>query len=152
MLDERSVQFYRILKKYYFLRMNQREIAESEELSTATVSRMINKAVEKGYVSFSLNLPVLTVSDLELAIRERYSLEKVSVARVDVEDTQLIARDVSSLVASYLNRIIQSGDVVGISWGNTLSKVVEWLKPGKVENVTVFGLNGRGREYYPKIF
>lgn len=142
MLDERSVQFYRILKKYYFLRMNQREIAESEELSTATVSRMINKAVEKGYVSFSLNLPVLTVSDLELAIRERYSLEKVSVARVDVEDTQLIARDVSSLVASYLNRIIQSGDVVGISWGNTLSKVVEWLKPGKVENVTVVGLNG----------
>lgn len=142
MLDEKSVQFYRILKKYYFLRMSQREIAESEELSTATVSRLINKAVEKGYVSFSLNLPVLTVSDLEHAIKEKYSLDMVSVARVDVEDAQLIARDVSSLAAGYLNRIIREGDVVGISWGNTLSKVVEWLKPKKVENVTVVGLNG----------
>lgn len=142
MLDEKSIQFYRILKEYYFLRMSQREIAKLENLSTATVSRMINRAIEKGYVSFTLNLPVLTVSDLEQTIKDRYGLETVSVARVDVDNPELIARDVSGLTASYLNRIIRQGDVVGISWGNTLSKVVEWLKPKQVDGVTVVGLNG----------
>lgn len=142
MLDDKTIQFYRILKKYYFLRMSQREIARTENLSTATVSRMMNKAVEKGYVTFSLNLPVLTVSDLEQTIKEKYGLDTVFVARVDVEDPELIARDVSSLTAGYLNQIICPGDVVGISWGNTLSKVVEWLKPKEIGDVTVVGLNG----------
>lgn len=142
MTEEKTIQLYRILKKYCFLRMSQREIAASENLSTATISRMINNAIEKGYIGFSLNLPVLTVYELEQEIKRKYNLDTVSVAKVEINDRDIIAKDVSLLVADYLNHTIQPGDVVGISWGETLSSVAHWLKPLRVPNVTVVGLNG----------
>ncbi|MBU9724934.1 sugar-binding transcriptional regulator [Diplocloster modestus] len=137
-----SVQLYRVLKKYFLLRMNQKEIAQSENLSNATISRMINKAVDMGYVSYTLNLPVITQFDLEQEIKEKYHLDYVSVAHVDIDEPNIIARDVSLAVADYLNQIVRDGDIIGLSWGNTLARVAENLRPKNVSDVTIVGLNG----------
>ena len=44
-------QLFRILKQHYIQDMTQREIAVSEGLSTATVSRLIKEAKEAGFVN-----------------------------------------------------------------------------------------------------
>lgn len=141
-MDKNSLQFYRVLKKYYKLRMSQKEIAESEQLSTATISRMIARAVEEGYVQFTLNLPALGMGELEDEIREKFGLRHVSVTRVDIEEPEIIRADVSSAVADYINQVIRPGDTIGVSWGNTLSEVAGQLKPKVVPDITVVGLNG----------
>ncbi|MDD3362999.1 MAG: sugar-binding domain-containing protein [Hespellia sp.] len=142
MEQNNDAQFNRVLKKHFLLRMNQKDVAESEEISTATVSRIINKAIDMGYVTYSLNVEVESVMYLEEEIKQKFDLDYVSVTHVDIEDAGLIANDVSNMAAKYLNRIIRNGDIIGVSWGNTLSKIADNLIPMETKNVTVIGLNG----------
>ena len=39
-----------VIKQYYELGMSQEEIAAKEYISKSTISRLINKAIKKGYV------------------------------------------------------------------------------------------------------
>lgn len=141
-MGSENEQFYRVLKKHYLLKMSQKEVAENEGLSTATVSRMINRAISEGYVKFQLNLPTPNLFELEEEIKEHFHLDMVSVTKVDLEEKEVIERDVSIAVADYLNSILQPGDIMGVAWGNTLASIARHLKPKQVENFTVVGLNG----------
>lgn len=141
-MNSGNEQFYRVLKKHYILKMSQKEVAENEGLSTATVSRMINRAVSEGYVKYELNLPTLSVFELEEEIKQRFGLGIVSVSKVDLEEKEVIERDVAIAVCNYLNALLQPGDVMGVAWGNTLAAIVRYLKPKRIDRFTVVGLNG----------
>ncbi|MDD3404071.1 MAG: sugar-binding domain-containing protein [Hespellia sp.] len=142
MEQNNDAQFNRVLKKHFLLRMSQKDIAESEHVSTATVSRIINRAIDLGFVTFSLNIAVESVMHLEEKIKSRFQLDHVSVIHVDVEDKKLIEQDVAVMVAKHLNHIIRNGDIIGVSWGNTLSCIADNLIPMQTKNVIVIGLNG----------
>lgn len=141
-MDYNSEQFFRVLKKYYLMRKAQKDIAQSENVSTATISRMINRAIEMGYVTFSLKLPEVTMFELEEQIKEKFHLDYVSVVHVDVNDKDVISNDVANSVSNYLNHIVKDNDIIGVSWGNTLYKVAQKLKPKDVSNVITVGVNG----------
>lgn len=141
-MNSEKEQFYRVLKKHYLLKMSQKEVAEDEGLSTATVSRMINRAISEGYVKFQLNLPGLSLFELEEEIKSRFQLDIVSVTKVDLEEREVIERDVAIAAASYLNAVLKPGDIMGVPWGNTLAAIVRHLKPKHIEDLKVVGLNG----------
>ena len=46
----KSYQIIRVAKKYYELHMGQLEIAQEEGVSKSTISRMLQKAIDLGYV------------------------------------------------------------------------------------------------------
>ena len=142
MASDVSNQLIRVTKKRYLLQMNQEEIAKSENLSKATVSRLLKKAETFGYVTFRLNIPSLSAIDLEAEIKEKFGLKHVFVASAQINDERVIAHDVVDAAASYLNTIITSGAVVGVSWGNTLSLLSRNLKKSNATDVTVVQLNG----------
>lgn len=135
-------QIFRVIKKHYLMRMSQKDIAESEGLSTATVSRIIASAVDNGYVEFTLKIPVGNVVEMENKIKELYGLKFVSVTKVDIEDVDIILRDISISVGDYLNYIVHDGDIIGVAWGYTMSKVANGLKPRSIKGGKIVGING----------
>ncbi|MBP3041875.1 winged helix-turn-helix transcriptional regulator, partial [Bacillaceae bacterium Marseille-Q3522] len=117
MLQDSSKQLLKVAKKYYLLGMNQEEIAKSENLSKSTVSRLINKAIKLGFVTFNLNFPSISADNLEEKLQEIFHLKHVFVAEVDVDDEKVIMHDVAKSVARYLNSVIENNDIIGVSWG-----------------------------------
>lgn len=135
-------QIFRVIKKHYLMRMSQKDIAVSEGLSTATVSRIIGSAVDNGYVEFTLNFPGGNVVEMENKIQELYGLKFVSVTKVDIDDIDIILRDISIFVGDYLNYIVRDDDIIGVAWGYTMSKVANGLKPRNVRGGKIVGING----------
>lgn len=135
-------EMVRISKMYYELKMTQQEIAEKENISRPTVSRILDTAVKEGIVSFMINYPSDSISDLAEELKAAFGLHHVFVAPVYVKDMDMILRDVGKGLSDYLSRILKDGDSIGITWGNTLSYVSANLQPMNKKDIKVIQLNG----------
>ena len=60
----KSYQIIRVAKKYYELHMGQLEIAQEEGVSKSTISRMLQKAVDLGYVKVTIDAPIESVKEM----------------------------------------------------------------------------------------
>jgi deoxyribonucleoside regulator len=135
-------EMVRIAKMYYELKMTQVEIAEKENLSRPTVSRILDAAVKEGIISFVINYPLESISSVADELQESFSLRNVFVIPAYVSDINLILNDVSKVLTSYLAEQVTEGDIIGISWGNTLSYVASNLMSMNKKDVMVVQLNG----------
>lgn len=135
-------QMFRILKEHYVMDMSQKEIAKLEKLSAATISRLIREARDQGYVRIELNLPDNTMPDLEKKIVKKYGIRYASVVSVEVEDQDFIIRDIAQPFSDYLNTIMEDGDVIGLSWGRTLSAIAVNLQAKTARDVTFVSMSG----------
>jgi deoxyribonucleoside regulator len=135
-------EMIRISKMYYELNMNQKEISERENISRPTVSRILDAALKEGIASIVINYPLDSQSNLADELKETFGLKHVSVSPIYVGDLSLILKDVGKALSSYLSEIIQDEDIIGISWGNTLSYVGASLETMKKKNNKVVQLNG----------
>jgi deoxyribonucleoside regulator len=131
-----------ISKMYYELNMNQKEISKRENISRPTVSRILDAALKKGIVSIVINYPLDSQSNLADELKKTFGLKHVSVSPIYVDDLSLILKDVGKALSSYLSEIIQDEDIIGISWGNTLSYVGASLETMNKKNNMVVQLNG----------
>lgn len=139
--DELKV-LIRVVKKYYLLDMKQDEIAKTENISKATVSRLMNRAKKLGYVKFDLNFPSLVAEDLEIKLKNIFNLRYIFIVQSFTNDKELILSNVSEGLSKYLNDIIVDGAIVGVSWGNTLTYMSKHLKPDSKKDVKIVQLNG----------
>jgi len=127
----------RVAQMYYEQSATQEAIAASLNISRPTVSRLLKEAREEGVVQIVINSPFRYVSDLELALVQAFpALKQVRV--LQGSDGATVARAAATLVGS----VVQSGDVVGVSWGNTMAEMAEHLMPKPLRDVTVVQLNG----------
>lgn len=137
-----QIQLFRILKEHYVEGMTQREIAKQEGLSTATISRAIREGINKGYVKIRLELPTTSVPNLETMIKKQFGLKMVFVSHVNVDDPDVILHDMAEVFADYMDSLVKPGDIIGVSWGRTLSTLARHLRTKKVDNVTFVSMNG----------
>ncbi|WP_318507067.1 sugar-binding transcriptional regulator [Bacillus sp. T3] len=131
-----------VVKMYYEMKLTQKEISERLPYSRPTISRIIDAAIKEGIVDVKINYTLSSVQKLENKIKEKYSLEKVFVAPVYVHDDSLILNDVGKAAAEYLFEICTDNTILGISWGNTLTHVIPYLKAKPLNNMKIVQLNG----------
>ena len=133
---------------YYEREMRQGEIARLMGLSQATVSRLLKSAKEAGIVRITVNIPTGVNSDIEEQVAQKFGLKDVII--VDCEDDQdetLLQREIGSAAAYYVETIIHSNDVVGISsWSSSLLALVDAMHqvPGRAGIQVVQILGGIG--------
>lgn len=136
-------QLIRVTKSYYLLNMTMEEIARAEEISKATVSRLINKAKALGYVKVTLDLPPIGVEDLEAAIAKRFRLKHVSVVEAISDSRRVIYSQLADALSVYLNEIVRDNDIIGVSWGNAMREVAAHLtRIQSREGIKIVQLNG----------
>ena len=89
----KSYQIIRVAKKYYELHMGQLEIAQEEGVSKSTISRMLQKAIDLGYVKVTIDAPVESVKEMEDQLKQTFHLKEVFVSPNLVDDEEISLRD-----------------------------------------------------------
>ena len=130
-----------VAKKYYIDKIKQNEIARFFNVSTMMVSRLLKEAETRGIVTFHVKTPWQMDAELGRAVIEKYGLQDCYV--FNLQENEELSMKLGFLLADYFNQILpRKNAVVGVSWGNTISKFVEALPYIKVENLSLVQLTG----------
>ena len=128
----------RCLELYYRQARPQKEIARALGVSAATVSRLLKRAYDEGFVRVELDLP--RAEELEAALTERFGLrEAVVVAaggRADLKE------DLGAAAAAYFEKIASNGIRVGLSCGFTLYETIRQLRERRFRDLALYPLSG----------
>ncbi|EAA0092663.1 sugar-binding transcriptional regulator [Listeria innocua] len=130
-----------VARLYYQSDLGQQEIATRLGVSRPTVSRLLQNAKLKGYVKIEVQDPFSNLTELAVALKEKYQLKNVTVAFSQTNDYSEISKQISQSAAEYLEEIIHDDDILGVSWGTTMYKIAQKLSPQKAE-IKVVQLKG----------
>jgi len=134
---------YRIAQSYYVDELTQQQIAKRFGLSRPKVSRLLQKARDERVVNITLVPPSGGMADLEHALEHKYELEEVVVVLIrDPHDLAAVARELGPAAAECLIRASRGDAVIGMTWGTTMTAVVDALPPRSWPDVTVVQMIG----------
>jgi DNA-binding transcriptional regulator LsrR (DeoR family) len=138
----RSVPDLYLLSKvstlYYLRDQTQQEIAERLRLSRPAVSRLLREAQDQGIVQITVAHPRGLHIELESQLEERFGLSAVQLVTAEPgQASGLLRQQIGIAGATYLARSVQPGETIGLSWGTTLSAVVQAMGPLHTTDVRV---------------
>lgn len=146
MNKDKLVQMLRITGKYYIQHMSQRDIAAEEGVSVPTVSRMINRAMESGYVNISIDYSFLSQDELSMELKKRYGLKEVTISPVIISDPDAVLLDTCKVAALDIQKRLRPGMIIGTAWGKTMKCLASCIGEIDVKNIKVIQINGRSAE------
>lgn len=131
---------------YYLQKLNQREIADRLHLSRPKVSRLLQRARDRGIVQISVTSPEGNFVDLESEFENRFDLEEVVITSSGPSETNgnsaFLKQQIGAAAANYLRRTVERGSVLGVTWGTTLRAMMQALQPTETEDVHVVQMLG----------
>jgi deoxyribonucleoside regulator len=131
-----------IAKRYYIDGLSQDEIAKVVGLSRPSISRLLLDARELGIVEIRVYPPIPTVPQLEERLAKAFNLREVAVLECRNSSDDEVRHQLGRLAVTVLDRTLQDGMILGLSWGTTVHSVVRELRPRRLPNVKVVQLIG----------
>src|SRR5271169_2749891 len=131
-----------VAKMYYYQGLTTEKIAVEMNISRPTISRLLSFAREKGLVEITVRDSDEYLNSLEQEIKEKYGIANVHIVSVpEVGDEQSWLHRVAHFAANYLNSLIEDNQILGLSWGTTLSTVGRYLVPKTLKDLDIVQLN-----------
>ena len=130
---------------YYTRDLTQQAIAGRLGLSRPTVSRLLERARAVGIVRVEIIAPTDTHATLERGLEETFGLREAIVATGHSESPGATRRALAQAAAAYLDRAVKTRARIGISWGTTLSAVLDVVRPRRLRVEVVPLVGGVGR-------
>lgn len=121
-----------VIKQYYELGMSQEEIARLEFISKSTVSRLIKKAAEEGYVEIKINYAGKSVQMLQQKFLEEFGVTCI-ILPCFIDEYLIRLNDVCTFAAKELADIIGENEIIGVTWGRTTEYLAKNLVPPQDE-------------------
>ncbi|MEN2739514.1 sugar-binding domain-containing protein [Microbacterium sp. X-17] len=137
---DEAVKLAYVSKRYFKDSVPRTEIADELGLSRFAVARMIQKALELGVVTITIDAPGPVDVDLSLRLVSRFGLQNAFVARIATDDREEIRVTLGRLAADVLSGMIAEDDIVGLTAGRTLIEMSRAL--GEVPSCDVVQLTG----------
>lgn len=128
-----------IAEMYYAYGLTQGEIAEKLMISKPWVSKLLNRAIDLGIVRIEVLSHFAGFKELQDDLQKKYGTKIFIVKNPTTGDG---VTNIGKAVANYLLARIRPGDTIGVSWGATLSVMIEQLIPMQMRDVTVVPLVG----------
>ena len=125
-LSLKETNMIRAAEMYYEQRLSQSEIAKALNCSRSTVSRLLAEAIESGIVRIYIKRPVEKFPALSEKIKKYFDLKEVIVVAGGMSNEQAFY-NVGFAAAEFLSKILHDHIVIGISFGVTLSYLVQEL-------------------------
>lgn len=126
---------------YYILNLTQDEIAKRLGFTRQKVNQMINALKEQDIVHITVRGFEEEQVALETTLEERFGLKECIVVS-DYGEQDTAAYKVALVAAQYLEDTIKNGDTIGVSWGRTLSMMVEQMEFSHKADCKVVSLLG----------
>lgn len=115
--------YIKIAYWYYTLGLTQEEIGKKVSLSRQKINQIINSLVDLGIVTININGYERDNIEYECQMEEMFKLKEVVIAS-DYGELDTAFFKVTNVAAQYLERKIQNGDIIGVSWGHTLAETI----------------------------
>lgn len=121
----------KVARMYYQQELGQSEIAHRLDLSQATVSRLLKRALDERIVQISVNLPSGFDAALEDELQTAYGLKEVIIADASPDDDdEQLQRALGAAAAYYVQSTVKAHEVIGLSsWSATLLAMVDAMHP-----------------------
>ena len=151
MYNQSAFLVIKIAYMYYMENYSQNEIAKALQISVTTVSRMLKKAKQEKIVEFVIRDPYVECISLEKKLKDTFGLKDVIIApglAVEAEDGNYLSDEESAKKrvalegARYLQRIIKKNDVLGVTWGSTIYRLINYLNPAQKVDAAFVTLHG----------
>lgn len=124
-----------VARRYYIDDRQKNEIAEELGISRFKVARLLDEAKASGIVRITVDMP----ADIDLPLGEElaraYGITRAIVVRAIDAAPGATPGLIGDAAAQYLQGIVGSADVLGISWGTSLTALVDAvsnLEPAEV--------------------
>ena len=142
-MDDKTHLMIKISRLYYENGLTQEAISRKLRLSRPTVSRLLQEALDLGIVKISITPEPGNYTEIERELETRYNLiEAVVVDTSNPDSREVVLWDLGAAAAKLFSRIVQDGDMVGLTWGLTLSAMVDQLQYEKKRNLIVAQMIG----------
>ncbi|GAA4661307.1 sugar-binding transcriptional regulator [Arthrobacter cryoconiti] len=125
---------------YYVSGATQLAIASSENLSRATVSRLLTEAKQRGVVQIRIGPPVDRMPELETRVRETFGLDSVVISMDRPRSLYEKNNRLGYVAARYLETHLDGVFQLGVAASRTLSSVAKALSPARRTDLTVIDL------------
>lgn len=117
-----------VARRYYLEGKQKREIAEELGVSRFRVARILDEALADGIVRIEVAVP--DGLDLELgdAVASRYGIKRcVAAVAADAVPTEMLSL-LGAAAARVVSARVGRDDILGVSWGTTLTAVVDSVR------------------------
>lgn len=122
---------------YYNSELTQNQIAERLYTSRSKISRMLKEARELGIVEIYVREPWERNLEYETNLKEAFALKNVRVVAIKESERENGLQKMAEAASYYLDSIVKQGMVVGISWGNTLYRIVKYINTNNKKNIPI---------------
>jgi deoxyribonucleoside regulator len=141
-MHERDELLAQVAREYYEEHLTQDEIARRINASRSTVSRLLQQAQDRGIVRIIIDFPWDRAHDLEKQLVERFHLRDAQVLLSKGRDEATVREGMGILAARLIDREIDDGAILGVSYGRSLASTIEALSPTRRVATTVVPIIG----------
>ncbi len=127
---------------YYHDGLNQNDIASRMQISRASVVNYLSEARKRGWVRVYLNNDVFLGHHLSDELCKAYGLQDALVVPDDQTGVSSEVARVTRAAADWLPRLLEPGDQLGVSWGETVYQLAQQMTRNPIEALTVVQLVG----------
>ena len=142
---------FKILKYYYIDDLTQVEIAAKLNITRVSVSRLLSKAKKEGLIEHRIKYPKNFIFDrneeLEEKLKKKYKLKECIIICSRDNRTEIII-ELSNQLEKLFTNISCDHTFIGVGWGVTLDRIVEYINIHDKKDVKVVPLIGG----YGKLF
>ncbi len=131
-----------IANMYYKENLSQQEIANQMGVSRSLIATYLQRARDQQVVRIEIADPRDDSAHLALELCQRFAIEKAVLVPYGHKSDELTRRAVAAEAAKFIETRMNDGDVLGIGWGRTTSRMVDLLAPTRPLSVDVVPLLG----------
>ena len=127
METERMRKLVEVAKMYYEDNMNQSEIAKVLGVSRPLVSIYLSDAKELGIVEIKINSPFEMDNNIMEILCNIYNIKGGNLIK-GVNSNSMTEKMIVKAAYEFIKETVNQGDCIGISWGNMIGDVVEFME------------------------
>lgn len=142
--SELTAMLVQVAHLYYNEGLSQIQIAERLGVSRSLIALYLQRAREQGIVRIEVINPQDHCVELALSLTEKTGISHITVVPSSpaAQSDTLTAQALATAAAQHLRKTLKDGDVLGIGWGRTMSKVVDMLPPAPSRDLIIIPLLG----------
>ena len=126
---------------YFVEEMTQSAIADALGVGRVTVVRMLAEAKALGEVRITLARGNAELGGLEAALCKAYRFEEALVAPLSSPSADATA-PISAALGDYVSQLLRNEMKIGLGWGRTLNRSLEYLRERSLKGLSVVSLVG----------
>ena len=131
-----------ISRLYYEQGSTQSDIGRRFNLSRSTVSRMLQRARDIGVVTITVNDDVRREPEIESALQSTFGLRAARVLSSQGRSAETVRNGLGKLGANLLSETLGEDSTLGVSYGRSIAKTVEQMRPSLLEGLTIVPVIG----------